>query len=99
MINIIDKRARFFDVCETVSINIDIITISISVFVMKRSDHELLLKKFFQRAARMSFTNINNKSFEIILHFLNKKKRMSFLKMFAEYVSNEKEKFVFAIKF
>ena len=53
MINVIDKGARFFDVCKAVLISIDSLTISISVFVVKRSDHELFLKRFFQRAARM----------------------------------------------
>ena len=90
IINVIDKRARCFDVCETVLINIDSITISISVFVVKCSDHELLLKKLFQRAARINFININVESFEMILHFLNKKKRVNFLKVPAEHVSNKK---------
>ena len=47
IINVINERARFFNVCETVFINIDNITISISVFVIKRSNYELLLKRFF----------------------------------------------------
>ena len=91
IINVTDERARFFDVCETVFISIDSITISISVFVVKRSDHELLLKRFFQRAARMSFININDESFEMILHSLNEEKRMSFLKMSVEHISNKKK--------
>ena len=98
MINVINERARFFDVCETVFINIDSITISISVFVVKRSNHELLLKKSFQRTARMSSININDESFEMILHSLNKKKRVSFLKMSAEHVNNKEKKSVFAMK-
>ena len=98
MINIINERARFFDMCEAVFINIDSITISIPVFVVKRSDHELFLKRFFQRAARMSSINMNDKSFEIILHSLNEKKRMSFLKMPAEHVSNKEKESVFAMK-
>ena len=91
MINVIDERARFFNVCKAVSINIDNIIISISIFVVKRSDHELLLKRLFQRAARMSSININNESLEMFLHSLNEKKRISFLKMLAEHVSNKKE--------
>ena len=55
IINIINKRAHFFDICEVVLISIDSITISISIFVVKCSDHELLLKRFFQCAVRMSF--------------------------------------------
>ena len=74
IINVIDERARFFDVCETVSVSIDHIIISIFIFVVKCSDHELLLKRFFQNAARMNSINIHDKSFEIILHSSNEKK-------------------------
>ena len=98
MINVTDERARFFDVCETVFISIDSITISISVFVVKRSDHELLLKRFFQRAIRMSSINMNDELFEIILHSLNKKKRMSFLRISVKHINNKEEKSVFAMK-
>ena len=99
IINVINKRARFFNVCETVSISINSITISISVFVMKRLDHELHLKRPFQRAAHMNSININDESFEMILHSLNEKKRVSFLKMLAEHVNNKKKESVFAMKF
>ena len=98
MINVTDKRSRFFNVCEVVFIIFDNITISISIFVVKRSDHELLLRKSFQRAARMSSINMNNKSFEMILHSLNDKKRMSFLKVSIEHINNKKEKSMFAMK-
>ena len=98
IINVINERARFFNVCEIIFISIDSITISISVFVMKCSDHKLLLKRFFQRAAHMSFINMNNESFKMILHSLNEKKRMSFLKMSAEHVNNKEEKSMFAMK-
>ena len=74
MINVTDKRARFFNVCEAVLISINNITISIFIFVVKRSDHEFLLKKLFQRVARMCSINMNDKSFEMILHSLNEKK-------------------------
>ena len=74
MINVIDERARFFDVCETDFISINSITILISVFVIKRLNHELLLKRFFQRTSRMNFINMNDESFEMILHFLNEEK-------------------------
>ena len=78
IINVTDERARFFDMCEAVFISIDSITISISVFVVKRSNHELLLKRLFQRAARINSINMNDESLEMILHSLNEKKRMSF---------------------
>ena len=98
MINITDERARFFNICKIIFISIDNITISISVFVVKRSDHELLLKRLFQRAVHISFINMNDKSFEMILHSLNKKKRVSFLKMPAEHVNNKEKKSMFATK-
>ena len=96
--NIINERARFFNIYKTVSISIDSITISISIFVIKRLDHELFLKRSFQCTARMSFININDKLFEIILYFLNEKKRVDFLKMLAEHISNKEKKSIFAIK-
>ena len=99
MINVTDERARFFNVCEIVFISIDSITISVSVFVVKRPDHELLLERPFQYAARMSFINMNDESLEMILHSLNKKKRVSFLKVSAEHVSNKEKKSMFAMKF
>ena len=74
IINIINERTRFFDICETVFINIDNIMILIFVFVVKCSDHEFLLKKFFQRIVRMNSINMNDESFKMILHFLNEKK-------------------------
>ena len=98
MINVINKRTRFFDVCEIVFININNITISIFVFVMKCSDHELLLKKIFQRVVCKSSINMNDKSFEMILYSLNKKKQINFLKIFAKYVNNKEKKSVFAMK-
>ena len=91
MIDIINERACFFNICKTVFINIDSIIISIFVFVVKCSDHELLLKRLFQRAAHISSININDKSFEKILHSLNEKKRMSFLKVSAEHVNNKEK--------
>ena len=98
IINITDERARFFDVYETVFISIDIITISISVFVVKRSNHELILKRLFQRAAHISSINMNDESFEIVLHSLNKEKRMSFLKVPAEHINNKRKESMFAMK-
>ena len=98
VINVINERARFFNEFEIVFININSITISISVFVVKRSDHEFLLERFFQRAARMSSINMNDESLEMILHSLNEKKRVSFLKVPAEHVSNKEKKSVFAMK-
>ena len=98
IIDIIDERARFFDICKTILISIDSIMISIFVFVVKRSDHEFLLKRFFQRTACINSINMNNESCEIILHSLNEKKRVNFLEVSAEHVSKKKES-MFAIKF
>ena len=99
MINVTDERARFFDIYEIISISIDNITISISVFVVKRSDYKLILKKFFQRAIRMSSININKEFLKMILHSLNEKKRTSFLKIAAEHINNIEKKSIFAMKF
>ena len=74
MINVINKRARSFNVCKTGFINIDSIMISIFIFVVKRSDYELFSKRSFQRTTCMNFINMNDKLFEMILYSLNKKK-------------------------
>ena len=58
---------------------------------MKRSDHELLLKKSFQRVARINSINMNDELFKIILHSLNEKKRMNFLKMLLLNISTIKK--------
>ena len=55
MINVTDERARFFDVYETIFVNIDNITISISVFVVKRSDNELFFKKILSTCCSYKF--------------------------------------------
>ena len=93
-----DEHVRFFDVYESMLINIENIIISISIFVIKRSNYELFLNCFFQRIARISAVNINDNSLKMMLHSLNDEKRISFLKIFAEHVSNKDEKFVFIFK-
>ena len=47
MMNFINKRARFFDIYESIFINIESIIISIFILVIKRSNHELFLIVFF----------------------------------------------------
>ena len=94
----IDERTRFFDVCESMFINIENIIISIFIFVIKRLNHELFLNRFFQRIVRISAININNDSLKMMLHSLNNEKRINFLKISAEHVSNKNEKFVFVFK-
>ena len=97
IINATDEQVCFFNICEAVFINIESIIVSISVFVVKRSDHEFFLKRFFQRVARINFININNKFFKIILHFLNDEKQMSFLRILTEHISNKERNFVFVV--
>ena len=98
MMSFIDERARFFDVCESMLINIENIIISISIFVIERSNHELFFNRFFQRIVRMSVINMNNDSLKMMLHSLNDEKRVNFLRIFAEHISNKDEKFVFVFK-
>ena len=57
-----------------------------------------LKRKLFQYIACINFINMNDKLFKIILHSLNEKKRMNFLKVFAEHINNKEKKFIFAIK-
>ena len=98
MMSFINERARFFDVYKSMFINIESIIISIFIFVIKRSNHELLLNRFFQRIARMNVVNMNDDSLKMMLHSLNDEKRVNFLRIFAEHVSNKDEKFVFVFE-
>ena len=98
MMNFINERARFFDVCESIFVNIENIIISIFIFVIKRSNHDFFLNRFFQRIARMNVVNMNNDSLKMILHSLNNEKRMNFLKMFTKHINNKDKKFVFVFE-
>ena len=98
MMNFINERARFFDVCESIFVNIENIIISTFIFVIERSDHDLFLDRLFQRIARMNAVNINDDSLKMILHLLNDEKRMNFLKMPAEHINNKNKKFVFVFE-
>ena len=98
IMNFIDERARFFDVCESIFVNIESIIISIFIFVIERSDHDLLFNHLFQRIACMNAVNMNDDSLKMILHSLNDEKRINFLKMPAKHINNKDEKFVFVFK-
>ena len=96
--NFINKRACFFDVYESIFVNIKNIIISTFIFIIKRLDHDFLLNCFFQRIIYINVINLNINSLKMILHSLNDEKRMNFLKMFAEYINNENKKFIFVFK-
>ena len=74
MMNFIDERVRFFDVCESIFVNIENIIIFVFIFVIERSDHDFLFNCFFQRIVCMNVVNINNDSLKMILHSLNDEK-------------------------
>ena len=95
MMNFINKYAHFSNIYESIFVNIESIIISIFIFVIERSDYDFLFNRFFQRIARMNVVNMNNDLLKMILHSLNDKKRMNFLKVFAEHINNKNEKFVF----
>ena len=95
IINFINERVRFFNVCELIFINIKNIIISIFIFVIERSNYDFLFNYFFQRIIRMNVINMNDDSLKMILHSLNDEKEMNFLKMFAEHINNKNKKFVF----
>ena len=95
IMNFINERVRFFDVYESIFINIKNIIISMFIFMIKHSDHDFLLNHFFQRIVYINVVNINNDSLKMILHLLNNEKWINFLKMSAKHINNKNEKFVF----
>ena len=98
IINFINKRVHFFDVCESIFINIKNIIILTFIFVIKRSDYDFFLDRFFRRIAYINVINMNNNLLKMILHLLNDEKRMNFLKMSAKHINNKNEKFIFIFK-
>ena len=98
MMNFINEHVYFFNVYESIFVNIESIIISIFIFVIECLNHDFLLNRSFQRIVYMSIININNDSLKIILHSLNNEKQMSFLKMFAEHINNKNKKFVFVFE-
>ena len=95
IINFIDERARFFDVCESVFVNIKNIIILTFIFVIKCLNYDFFLDRFFQRIVYINIINMNDDLLKMILHSLNDEKRINFLKMFAEHINNKNKKFVF----
>ena len=74
MINFINECVRFFNVCESIFVNIKNIIISTFIFVIECSDHDLFLDYFFQRIVHMNVVNMNNDLLKMILHLLNDEK-------------------------
>ena len=74
IINFIDKRARFFNVCKSIFVNIENIIISIFIFMIECSDYDFFLNRFFQRNICMNVVNMNDDLLKIILHLLNDEK-------------------------
>ena len=95
MMNFINERVHFFDVCESIFVNIENIIILTLIFVIKCSDHDFFLDYLFQRIIRINVLNINNNLLKRILYSLNDEKRINFLKIFAEHINNKNKKFVF----
>ena len=72
--NFINKCARFFDVCESIFVNIENIIISTFIFMIECSDHDFLLNHLFQRIVYMNVVNMNDDLLKMILHSLNDEK-------------------------
>ena len=95
IINFINEHIRFFDICESIFVNIKNIMISTFIFMIECSDYDFFFDCFFQRIACMNIVNINNNLLKIILHSLNDEKQMNFLKMSAKHINNKNKKFIF----
>ena len=74
MINFINERAHFFNVCKSIFVNIKNIIISIFIFVIECLNHDFFLNRFFQRIVHINVININNNSLKMMLHLLNDEK-------------------------
>ena len=72
--NFINECARFFDVYESIFVNIKNIIILTFIFVIKCLNYDFFFDHFFQRIACMNVINMNNDLLKMILHSLNNEK-------------------------
>ena len=56
-----------------------------SIFVVKQSDHDLILSCLFTRSAKMQSINLNNDFLKMSIHFDDDIRRVSFSAVFAHY--------------
>ena len=82
----INERACFFNICESIFINIENIIISIFIFIIKRLNYEFSFNRFFQRITCINAVNMNDNLLKMILHSLNNEKQMNFLKIFVKHI-------------
>ena len=74
IINFINEHTYFFSIYELIFVNIKNNILSIFIFMIKHSNHDFLLDRFFQRIFRINVININNNLLKMILHSLNDEK-------------------------
>ena len=73
MMNFIDERACFFNICESIFVNIKNIIISTFIFVIEHLNHDFF-DRFFRRIVWRNIINIHNNLLKIILYSLNDEK-------------------------
>ena len=78
MIVIIENNVKFVDIYDDFEIRLRNATIIVFIFIVIKSNHFLILKRFFERFVKMSNTNMNDDFLELIIHSNNKSTRVFF---------------------
>jgi hypothetical protein len=98
MIIVIDDCAKFVNICDDLKVRLKNAHIIISIFVIEKSDHDLILRKFFERATRMSSVNMNDELLKLMIHFDDDDIKIFFLIVTINHSRNRKSDISFKIK-
>ena len=90
--------AKFVGICDDLEVRLGGATITVPAFVVAKSDHSLILGRPFERSARMSSTNMDDGSLELVVHSDDGSTRVSFLAMPADHPRNRETDTSFTVE-
>ena len=99
IIIITNDNVKFVKICDNLKIRLKKTIIIISIFVIFKSNYNLIFEQFFKRVVRMSNTNINDEFLKLIMYFDNKFIKVSFLVASINHLKNREINIVFVVEF
>lgn len=81
--------------CGAVDVNISGVIVDVPIFVIEKSDHDLILRRPFERRGRISIENLKDGSYEVVVYSPNGQKRVTFSASIAQYLKNHREAAIF----
>ena len=98
MIATTNDNVKFVKVCDDLKVRLREVIIITSIFVILKSNHDLILERFFERVARMSSTNMNDESLKLVMHFDDEFTRVFFLVVSINHSRNRETNIVFVVE-